>query len=284
MSDVEEVHSADTVDVRVEPEPTGFRGSRAAWWVHLCFLGSYPVVMGLIAWQFGGNSETVALSPSVDQLLWVVGSELLIFGVWFGAAWYLSRATVDQLLLRGKHLFRAVGLGIFYSVALRVAVGIVVVGIVLFLSAGGERSASEVAEGLRPDVGKVVSTEKLGEDPVYLILNCTLVSFVLAGLREELWRAGVIGGFFVLFPRLDKSWGARLFTVFLVALLFGAGHAVQGPGGMVMTTLLGLGLGAIMVFHRSIWEAVLAHGFFNASTFLMLFVVKRYFADQLPDL
>jgi membrane protease YdiL (CAAX protease family) len=34
--------------------------------------------------------------------------------------------------------------------------------------------------------------------------------------------------------------------------------------------LLGLGLGLIMVFHRSIWPAVLAHGFFDATSMALI--------------
>jgi membrane protease YdiL (CAAX protease family) len=37
-----------------------------------------------------------------------------------------------------------------------------------------------------------------------------------------------------------------------------------------MTGLLGFGLGAIMVFHRSIWPAVIAHGMFNATSLALI--------------
>jgi membrane protease YdiL (CAAX protease family) len=40
-----------------------------------------------------------------------------------------------------------------------------------------------------------------------------------------------------------------------------------------MTTLLGFGLGAIMVYRRSIWDAVFAHGFFNAGSFFLLYLL-----------
>jgi membrane protease YdiL (CAAX protease family) len=42
-----------------------------------------------------------------------------------------------------------------------------------------------------------------------------------------------------------------------------------------MTGVLGLGLGSILVFHRSLWIAVLAHGFFDASTFFFLWWLDR---------
>jgi membrane protease YdiL (CAAX protease family) len=38
--------------------------------------------------------------------------------------------------------------------------------------------------------------------------------------------------------------------------------------------VLGFCLGLIMIFHRSIWPAVMAHGFFDATTFAILPWVK----------
>jgi len=99
------------------------------------------------------------------------------------------------------------------------------------------------------------------------------VSFVVAGFREELWRAGMI---FSIASLLPHGWAKRsreILAVTVAALVFGSGHLVQGPGGVVLTAALGMFLGLIMVLRSSLWEAVLAHGFFNASTFLMLRVV-----------
>jgi membrane protease YdiL (CAAX protease family) len=67
-------------------------------------------------------------------------------------------------------------------------------------------------------------------------------------------------------------------------LLFGSGHTVQGALGVCATTLLGLGLGGIMLWRRSIWEAVIAHGFFDASTFLALYFLTKYHAGPFQSL
>ncbi|PYK61394.1 MAG: hypothetical protein DME43_02550 [Verrucomicrobia bacterium] len=47
-----------------------------------------------------------------------------------------------------------------------------------------------------------------------------------------------------------------------------------------VATLLGLFLGLILIVHRSIWPAVIAHGFFDATTFALLPLV----ASKLPQL
>ena len=68
----------------------------------------------------------------------------------------------------------------------------------------------------------------------------------------------------------------------LTAVVFGLGHVSQGWGGVVLTTILGLGLGLILVWRRSFWEAVLAHGFFDATTFALMFLLARYWPQFLP--
>jgi membrane protease YdiL (CAAX protease family) len=45
--------------------------------------------------------------------------------------------------------------------------------------------------------------------------------------------------------------------------------------------VLGFGLGWIMVRHQSAWEAILAHGFFDAATFAALYFVATYAPDAL---
>jgi membrane protease YdiL (CAAX protease family) len=44
----------------------------------------------------------------------------------------------------------------------------------------------------------------------------------------------------------------------------------MGSVAAFMAGLLGLGLGLIMVLHRSIWPAVLAHGFFDATSMALI--------------
>jgi len=91
-----------------------------------------------------------------------------------------------------------------------------------------------------PDVGPVVDVPALRHDPVYLLFVVTVASFVLGGFREELWRAA----FWRVSATLARYFGGRkgeLMAVLVAAVLFGAGHLVQGPIAAVMAGLLGLG-------------------------------------------
>ena len=59
-------------------------------------------------------------------------------------------------------------------------------------------------------------------------------------------------------------------AVALIAIVFGFAHLGYGLIAVPVTALLGFCLGAIMVAHKSIWPAVMAHGFFDATTFALL--------------
>ena len=127
----------------------------------------------------------------------------------------------------------------------------------------------------RPKVENVLNLEAL-RDPVYLITVVTLVSFVVAGLREELWRAGMMAALLALLPARWRNWRGQTVAITFAAVIFGLGHLPQGPAGVLLTGLLGLGLGGIMTFHRSLWIAVLAHGLFDATSFLGIWALQHY--------
>ena len=116
----------------------------------------------------------------------------------------------------------------------------------------------------------------MASSPLYLFLNMIVVSFGLGGLREELWRAGMLAGLAGVAPKLFTSVRGQIWAVCIAAISFGLGHLPQGWGGVVQTALLGIGLGLIMVWHRTIWTAVFAHGFFDAVSFVLIAVVTKY--------
>lgn len=233
-----------------------------------------PAILGLSR----EGSDAAILPGSVRGVLLLCGIELTLFSVAFGVAAWLARFQAPDLLLATPVRWwiwpRAIG----WSIALRVGVGLLLAGSLTATQLLRGKPLQDL-EGARPKVEAMVDIAAL-QDPVYLLLMLTLVSFVLAGLREELWRAGMVS----LLGRLAPGWfGGRWgpwFALVPVALLFGLGHTPQGWVGVAATTALGLGLGAIMLWHRSLWDAVLAHGFFNATTFALL----PWIAHLIPQL
>jgi membrane protease YdiL (CAAX protease family) len=246
--------------------------ARWRWWVHLLLITSYVVLIGAMGF-IREKDAAPALSSSTRGLLWTTGLGLLVFGLVFGGAWLASRASRDDLLLRWRRGFWPVPWGIGYSLALRFAVGSVAIGVavaLMTLQVVSPDKLQEVLQTRAPDVSAVVNISSLRDNPAYFWLMVTFVSFIVAGLREELWRSAFLAGLRGIWPRRFASRKAQIGAAALAAVIFGFGHAAQGPIAATAAGLLGLGLGAIMVWHRSIWPAVIAHGCFDATSFALL--------------
>ncbi len=257
--------------------PLGEEGSEAGrgrkrWLIHLVLLAMYPVLAGLLSvGRTGGRMP--ALGHTAQSVLWVSACQLGAFAVFFLLAWLASRASAADLLLRWRPGFGAIPLGALYSVGLRLGlavVGIVVIVGLLVTQVIRPDDMPMLIQRNRPNLGALVDVGSLSDDPVYFWLNLSLVSFVVAGLREELWRAAMLAGLRGVWPAWFGSRPGQIAAVGVTAALFGFGHLTQGPAAVGAAGLLGFGLGTIMVLHRSIWPAVIAHGLFDATTFALL--------------
>lgn len=263
------------------------------WWMFLIILGSYPLVLGL-AGQFmpaeAGDEAGPALVNDPAFLMAMIAETMIGFGLFFGIAWAFGRVTKGDLFLNWRNLFhwKPWVFGGVYSVAMRFVIGLAAMAVIFgwaFFKIVGEGGFSpdrftelveETSNEFRPRVETLVDQEAIGESPAYLIINLTVVSFLLAGFREELWRAGVLGGLKRLHPTFFGTRKGQVCAVLIAAVIFGIGHLPMGIGAVVMTGGLGVLLGLIMVFHNNIWHAVIAHGFFNATTFIFLHLIQRY--------
>ena len=253
------------------PPPRGV--SRRRWWIHVAVLAAYPMVLGALAGLQAGSQSGPLLPRGSLQLVGAAGLELAVFAVIFLLAVAASRVSAGELLLPWRGGPWPVLRGFGYAVALRA--GLAVLAIVTIMVVRGLGVGESGLKRMVPHPEAVIDARSMSDDPLYLWLVLTLISFVVAGLREELWRAGMLAGLRALFPRQFQGLGGGLAAVGLVAVVFGIGHAPQGPAAAVLTALLGAGLGAIMVWHRTVWDAVFAHGFFDATTFLMLSWLAR---------
>ena len=258
--------------MQTPPPVPNATASRTRWWIHLLLITAYIVVAGLLGLQ-RRPGHIPALLHNARGLLLVCGIEILVFGSVFGLACWISKATRDDLLLRWRGMLKPVWLGIGYSVAVRIAIGVLVFAASLFLLATRVVTLDSLQKYTvthKPDPTTVVDLSALSKDPEYYWLTITLASFVVAGLREELWRSAFLAGLRSLWPQIFSSRGGQVGAVFIAAVLFGSAHLSQGAMGAAVAGLIGVALGLIMVFHRSIWPAVIAHGCFDAATFAML--------------
>lgn len=255
------------------PIPVFCGTPRWRWWVHLFLIGIYPALGLFVRLSTGHFARGPALSGNASGLLFVSGFELLLFSIFFGVAWLISRASREQLMLPWRLGWWVVPLGAVYSIALRVGLVIVAVGVVAVLAATQTITPEKVQQYVnanRPDVEVLVSVSAMRNNPTYFWLTVTLVSFVVAGLREEMWRGGTLAAMRVLWPGIFDSRRGQLVAITLIAVAFGAMHFRMGMLAAVGAGILGLFLGLIMVLHRSIWPAVIAHGFFDATTMAVL--------------
>jgi membrane protease YdiL (CAAX protease family) len=269
----------------LERTPTPPPKAKWRWAVHLFLLVGYVLGLGLIVGQLREPSlSESALPGDVRGLLIFCAVEFLFFAIIFAVAWLFSRAKASELYFKWPGGIKPVLWGALHSVLLRVALAIAITIVILpFAALKGEKVIEKKVNEFRPKIEAVIEPAAL-DNPVYLALTVSLVSFVVAGFREELWRAGILAGFAALFPAAFGSRKGQYYAVLIAAVIFGIGHAPQGIGGVVLTGALGVGLGAIMVWHQSIWVAVLAHGFFDATTFALLYIVTKFMPDALKSL
>lgn len=246
--------------------------SRRRWAVHLSLIAAYLLFIGIIGWTRAG-SRAPRFVNRASSLVVVSALELLTFGVVFGAAWAASRATRDDLLLRWRGSLWPVPLGVAYSVALRLSLVVAVLVPAGILVVSGLVTPDDVQHFFRthaPNIGALVDLPAMSYGTAYFWVMLTLVSFVVAGLREELWRSAFLAGLGHVWPAVFGSRAGQVRAVAIAAVVFGLGHAAMGPIAVVLAGVIGFGLGLIMVLHRSIWPAVIAHGTFDATTMALL--------------
>jgi membrane protease YdiL (CAAX protease family) len=246
---------------------------RWRWLIHLFVLGSYPALGLFFRTASSRVAQGPALSGNVRGLLVVSAAEIIVFSIFYAVACLFSRASREQLMLRWRPGWWVMFLGIGYSIALRIGLILIAVTVMAVVAATQTVTPEKVQEYVsanRPDVEALVSVPAMRSNPAYYWLTITLVSFVVAGIREEMWRAGTLAAMRALWPRAFASTWGQCLAIALIAVAFGAMHLRMGVLAAAGAGVLGLMLGIIIILHKSIWPAVIAHGAFDATTFALL--------------
>lgn len=227
--------------------------SRRRWWIHLILIGGYftasiPIALTQIHHRFAHTTSRGLLIAS--------GFEIAIFSVVFALGWLASRASAEELLLKWRQGWWTVPLGIAYSIAMRLAIAIALLLIIATLMATGVMDRNRLAtlsQENRSAVERIVDPAKMQHDRFYFWVTLTIVSFGVAGLREELWRSGTLAAMRKLWPNKFGDRNGQIGAVALIAIAFGLGHLSLGVIAAALALILGLLLGIIMVVHESIW-------------------------------
>jgi len=269
-----------TTDIPVGPPPPPLPLplpiNRRGWWIHFILIGGYFAAAIPLALVHQPQRST--LFSNTKTLLIASIFEIVIFSIVFGLAWLASRASADDLLLKWRQGWWTAPLGVAYSIAMRVALGIILLCVVAFLMAAkilDRDTISAFATNTRTPVERMVNVSAMQHDRTYFWLTITVASFVVAGLREELWRSGTLAAMRKLWPNQFGNRSGQIAAVALIAIIFGLAHLSLGLVAAAMATVLGLLLGIIMVVHESIWPAVIAHGMFDATTFALIPIVLQ---------
>jgi membrane protease YdiL (CAAX protease family) len=247
--------------------------NRRRWWYHTILIGGYVFCPGIVGLLEGKHQFVAGHSHPVGGVLFGSALELILFGLVFGLAFYLSRATADDLLLRWRGYFRPIWTGACYSIGLRLVVSFLLKLLFVVLIASGaiySYQILDIAAAQSSGLSHIVSSSSLRSSPIYFWISLLFTSFVMAGLREELWRSAFICGLKALWPEKFSSRTGQIAAITIAAAIFGFGHTTQSPLAVLHAGLMGFGFGSIMIYHRSIWPAVIAHGLFDATTMLVI--------------
>lgn len=265
------------------PLPASRPIPRWRWFVATLIVGAFPFVAALSSTvrvkRNGGGEAT--LPSSVEGLLFSGGLQLAIILLFFGIGWLFSRATKSELWFHWRTGLAPLWQGALYSIGLRFLplLPLFVAAIVLAMLGYKPETLSQWVNANRPQTEGIGDSVRAGS-ALYKTLMLTFFSFVVAGFGEELWRVATMRGLIEIAPRSLAPFARNSIAVVVSALVFGIGHLYQGVIGVGVTALIGIVLGAMTLHHRSVWPAIIAHGCFDATSFLMVVLGADKLAQQ----
>ncbi len=141
------------------------------------------------------------------------------------------------------------------------ALGATVLLFVVSLAAG---MALQSATGLEPNME---AFEPVKNQPGALAVLLLLVWTTAAFGEEMLFRGVLLSGLGELFGKTKAGWFAALMAS---SALFGMGHVYQGWAGVLLTGVVGFGLGlCFLLSRRNLWLPILVHGLYDTAGVLV---------------
>ena len=106
------------------------------------------------------------------------------------------------------------------------------------------------------------------------ILDNIFIVWIVTALGEEfIFRGIIINRLEELFK--TKSFGIKLYVIALIqSIWFGLGHQSQGLSGILITGLIGFGLGIYLLKNKKsgLWPLIVAHGLVNTIVLTVNFI------------
>ena len=265
------------------PPPASRPIARWRWFIATLVVGAFPFAAALSSTtRARGNPGGEATLPSSVEGLIFAGALQLAFILFFvGIGWLFSRATKAELWMRWRGGIAPLWQGALYSIGLRLLplLPFFFIAIVLTIMGFKPETAANWLNANRPQTDGIGDSIRAGS-ALYKAVMLTFFSFVVAGWGEELWRVATMRGLIEIAPRAMPPLAKNVIAVLVSAMVFGVGHLYQGVVGVGVTAFIGVALGAITLYHRSIWPAVIAHGCFDAASFLAVTLGADKLAPQ----
>ena len=213
----------------------------------------------LVAEQLIAVALGVGPSRPIPYLVLLGNMAIRIVLVWGLIAWRLRVRRQSPTLIgwTARNLLREGALGLpMTAVLLMVSVAMTVWLLVVW-----------------PELLSVVySNRKVGlmeTFPAMAVWQWILLALAAAAIEEPFFRG-------LLQQRLTVAFGHPLWGVIAQAALFGAPHLYEGPTAALTIFYLGVILGALTWWRRSLVPAMVAHALFNMVNFALIHVLRGY--------
>ncbi|RIK62643.1 MAG: hypothetical protein DCC65_17190 [Planctomycetota bacterium] len=232
--------------------------TRAAAGLDVLIISAFVIAIEFVVMAGGMTRYLMERFPSID-IFW--GNAVM------GAA--ILAALIVMIRLRGQGWSDVglaavrpgrVALGVLAAVPLCYAAVLIVVPLALTLI--GTSADELIAE-------RSEFFEEVPEIPPWT----AAVFAMFVGLHEEtLFRGFVLG-------RLQSLLRSNAGAIVASSFIFGGLHAYQGMVGVIQTTTVGLVLALLTVRMRTIWPAIIAHGFFDTLGLVLIPWVREYLSE-----
>jgi CAAX protease family protein len=224
-------------------EPVGLGRSRR--WRYLIDIIVLVAVSFALPIGFGA-----VYKPKTMESEFVFAATLQLLGV--AIAWMLIR-------LRGERL-ADIGLKQPENWWRTIMIGLVAAALVFAAMYISEKA------GFRRDLSRFKDAKGNLELTVYGVFY----ALIGAGFYEEfMFRGFLMQGLAMFFGGSRVSW---IVACVVQGALFGTEHAYQNPLGIAITGTLGVLLGLLVLTSgRNLWPAIIAHGLFDASRFVLFY-------------
>ena len=224
------------------------RVTKSRLYLHLAILVFPTIPLAILQWL---KPPAPLNTHSYTELLWIFAF-VLQWAAWLIPGFFISGVTLAQLFIKKENIAKLTILALMWSLLLRVVIGLFMLIMMCFLS---QDSVIALTHNITDRFNIFPCT---GARFVYLFCKVILSAFL-----EELWRASLFAGLFMINTSLFESLAKVCVSAIMLAVPFSLLHVYQGALGIAANLISGCAFALILVMRRSYFEAATTHALFN---------------------